>query len=1036
MAAEAFTYCSEDGRPLDNQSSGYKRLRTKPSPAMLKVYQEVPDSDYCDYKNRQGKQDFSIDYAANPALKTGHCAPICNNERWEIGMLSSCFHRNLVGGIGDTVAAYTLFFGEASKAGVKLSMSPERFRAVLTSPNAERERIRLSGRGGGISVQIGAPHWDRDWKSIVAEVRSKILAGSANCKGLEDKKAAQRCHVLEQSGAAFEAKLKLLERSLLLDRKFSEKATVDPLKFKQCKLPSALKGGAPPVASEPRMPLSANRRIPKTIARGFGKSTNKCDNPAVSTNAEVRCEQLDGLGLRSWVDEVKKVVRSPGLVGNYVDLLRIKGISDLMGSYRKIMGKPLGAIPKKCSGRFESGIKAANVSLSDGEKRDFIGAQSLERLNQIRKKAIEAEALRKSIRDALSVKHYNCRKNGEARDCELNPDYDAAQARLFGARVRLRETLLLEPLLTARNAKPEDELDLPAVAEFASAKSDDELKKAVLRARGRLGSSIVANISKFCNDANDKGGWGTDSESVGWYDLVTTPSFTKGVLSQFGIFDDTQRCLAAEAEAIMKGRSDAKVFTAIGCVAGTIMSGPFVGLPCAAMLASMSRADAVLAENRFVWISECQEQAHDEKNKALCGTDDYLAARAKYEAAVEEKYLSYLGVAAEGAGVLLHAAKVYKAAQLAERARQLEAAGNEAAKLAALTKQIERDLAIYEARQAAAVAAKTPAGEIERLSAALPKSAASELTVMQASDGSIVYLVSDVSIPSPLAGRPYQLAFESKFVVTGESAQELAKKAVNWSGELEELGRGGMQVVFVDPTDPLKVIKVYDGSVMYELEMRVLSKQIDRGMKLLSTGNEASVSEGRVMIATARKEIAEWAAKIPPGWKYPPEFDEYIARMIHRQKALAADLRYKVLPRLKIPRTDGYSGYIEVTMCDGFEEVTANGVSRVGRVRLGPVEPGNLASDTWVEAGKYAKTLEKDSEQLRKLLEVDAEWRKAFLPYNEQIKEANVRLGMAGLTKGGQRIGFDIGYGKSPLDNVFVRLDSHGNVVEIRIGDF
>jgi hypothetical protein len=304
---------------------------------------------------------------------------------------------------------------------------------------------------------------------------------------------------------------------------------------------------------------------------------------------------------------------------------------------------------------------------------------------------------------------------------------------------------------------------------------------------------------------------------------------------------------------------------------------------------------------------------------------------------------------------------------------------------------------------------------------------------VNAEKGAIQYSAPKRRISSAMMKAAPRDAPAANYLVTGKSATRLAQESVGATGDLEELGKGGMQVVYADPTDATKALKVYDGEVLYGVAKRPYLRRIEEAKALIATGDPTKVADGKRIMESAEIELEHLARDVPRGKAYPPRYDDVITRMIQRQKALGPELRNEVLPKIKIPRTDG-AGDIKITMCQGLEDVSEFGVTRVERVRLGAV---NFAgkTDTWVDAAQYAEQLDKGGLRYKKLMEADKAWREALAPYSERMKEANHSLGIP-LSKGSEQLGYDIGVGKSPFTNVFVRVDGKGTVVEIKVSDY
>jgi hypothetical protein len=304
----------------------------------------------------------------------------------------------------------------------------------------------------------------------------------------------------------------------------------------------------------------------------------------------------------------------------------------------------------------------------------------------------------------------------------------------------------------------------------------------------------------------------------------------------------------------------------------------------------------------------------------------------------------------------------------------------------------------------------------------------------------VIYTAPPRRISSAMMKAAPKTAPETAYVATGKSAARLAEEHVEHLGGTtlpEEIGSGGMQKVFTDPSD-LKghVLKVYDGELMYSIEQKPFLKKIAEAKELIATGDPVKVAQGKDMITTAEIELDHLKRGMPAGKTYPSRFDDITARMIQRTKALGQELRNDVLPKIKIARTDG-AGDIKISMCDGLENISDTGVSRVERVRVGPVDAANPTSDQWVEASDYFMKLTPESRRYQKVMDVDKAWREALTPYSDRIKEANKSMGLS-LDKGNQLLGYDIGVGssKNPLTNVFIRVDSEGTIVEIKVSDF
>ncbi len=669
-------YCI-DGAVVEPKSALGKQLYAPPKSEALDTFGQVEDPTICDFSHK-GK----VDYTAPP-----RCEPICEKRRSQLGDLLSCIHETVDGALNDSSAKYGQFVVNTSGLPIRFlvpSSPNHNIRGLLLSDSDKRSPIKISINEDDRSVDIGKPEWNKSW----TDVTERAVAA---CNAAPAKVPARDCSRLTQSGLAFAAKLKLLEKGVSLANKLKEKTGIDLPGLSTCDPANGNFGlGAPK-----KPPLTANKK-PKNLPAGTGKLDpifRECQNLSLGS-IDVSCADLTASGLGPFTGEVQKILNNPGTLVNYIDLLRIRSVAALMKTHRETVGVELAGLPPSCD-RFKAGIAAAEKPLNEDEKKKFEATTTAEKLAGLQKIAQRLVTVIDDERAANAVpKRINCHKDGQAMECDENPAYPAAQARIEEDRRTVRATLARYPLLSARDDQPKDRDDLPAVTAFANGTADT-LPKVAADARKKISAAITKNISKACNNSNDSGGWAQSSDSISWIDLVTLPGLTSDTIGTppFGVFSSMQACLKRKANDITSGRDEAQVLVAIGCLAGTVMSGPFVGVPCAGIMLAMAGSDLMLASNRFDWIRECQELAKGPGEKAFCSSDDYLSAREQYDSAIEAAVMAGAFATIEAGHGLLKVAKFLTKAKLLKYAAEIGAAGNDATKLSTIEKAITEEAA-------------------------------------------------------------------------------------------------------------------------------------------------------------------------------------------------------------------------------------------------------------------------------------------------------------------------------------------------------
>ncbi|MBI3542851.1 MAG: hypothetical protein HY075_06200, partial [Deltaproteobacteria bacterium] len=689
--AKTYKFC-QGGGVVESGSPLGKKLYAKPSADALGVFGKVKDPVNCSFAKDPATN--LTDYTQPEA-----CAEICAERRATLGDLVSCINDSVESSLAMSANAYRQF--AAGSAGLPIvflmpSGPQPDVTQILRSPPAKRSLLQVSfgsKPGDDVAIDVSSPKWDVKWGEVVSKAATA-------CSTAPPAKPARNCAKLGEAANRFAAKLKLLERSAALQELLQAEAGGDAAGVTVCDPddPTGAKAAAArKKAGEDRKNLTANAKL-LVLAKRPGKLDpylQDCQNLKLGS-IDTSCAELGRLGLEPFAGQLHRILGSPGVLVNYVDLLRIRAINELMKTHRSVVGAPLKGLPAGCD-RFKSGILAAETRLTAEEKKNFDERGSPEELGKLRAEAVKVAELVRMQDKESRVPSKNCHHDGQALECVLNPDYDAAQARMRAYQARIRRELELHPLLSARDAAPRDDWDLPAVKAFVEAKPEG-LAAVATDARAKISAAIAKNVAKACNDANDRGGWGQSSDSVSWIDLVRLPGLTSTTVSTppFGVFGGLQECLKRKADEIVSAREDATMLVTVGCIAGTMMSGPFVGVPCAGIMMGMAYSEYKLADNRMRWVKECEELTAN-GDKALCSSQEYLDSRARYESAIEALVLNGAFAGFEAGSVLVKGAKLLRAAQLARRAQQLEEAGVELGKLELVAADVKADLADPEA---------------------------------------------------------------------------------------------------------------------------------------------------------------------------------------------------------------------------------------------------------------------------------------------------------------------------------------------------
>ncbi|MBI3557240.1 MAG: hypothetical protein HY074_13335 [Deltaproteobacteria bacterium] len=1077
-SAKELKYC-RDGALVDSKSALGRQLHAAPDTEALAVFNKVEDPSICDYTH-----DGKVDYNVEP-----RCKPICEKRRGQLGDLLSCIRETADGALNDCSAKYGQFVVNTSGLPIRF-MAPSSpahdIRGLLTTEAGKRSAIKISVNEEDHAVDISKPNWNSDWKALVADA-------VAVCEAASEKKPARDCTRLTQAGLGFAAKVKLLEKGAALENKLREKTAPELAGVSVCDPGSGNFGLGVPR----KPPLTANKK-PMNVPPGTGKLDpifRDCQNGNVSA-IEIRCADLTASGLGAFTDEVQKIFNNPGVLVNYIDLLRIRSVDALMKTHREVIGAPLAGLPKGCD-RFKAGIAAAETPLNAAEKKNFEDANSAENLSRLQETARKMQGFVRAQREAEAVpKWINCHHNGETRECDYNPAYPAALERLDQMKRLVRKGLERYPVFSARDEQPKNMDDLPAINAIAGA-TPDTLPKVLADTRRKISNAISKNIGKACNNSNDSGGWGQNSDSVSWIDLVRLPGLTSDTVHTppFGVFDSMQRCLKRKADDITAGRDEAQVLVAVGCTAGTIMSGPFVGVPCAGVMLGMAGSDLLLASNRVDWIRECQEQQKGTEGKAFCSTDDYLSAREQYESAIEAAVLAGGFAALEGGHGILKLAKYLSKAKLLKYAAQIGAAGGDAKALSGIEKAIGEDALANgtmespvdlsasskprgnplepESGQAgkpvngteisqqpavgAPVVADTPTGRPTKPDGLRPNGE-NPIEIKMPRDRALPKIDAEAPAPrkklkpngkkgmdrveygfSAEKGAPEVTAPEIELKSPLPGGKPMVEPEVNYSNlgkTREQLVREGAGAA---PAAKLKPLGKGGFQSVFENPTNKLraAKIYDRELIWENTQKQF-----RRRIAAAIKKRDLGAAM-----KYKRVIDEMKASIpkggtvppeIDRKIAVMIQRQRaygKVLRETVVPRLNSLmGGEIKVTMVDGLENVSDTGFSDVEKVTLGQID-GAPAGTRWVESDRYAAKLKEGSPEWKKFRDVEARWNSSVAPFDKQMAGSGEKLGVV-LRKGDQALEFDFGTPGDNMSNTFMKVDAGGNVLEIKISDF
>lgn len=1112
-AAQAkFTTICESGVAVPKDSKALKA----PDKSASEIYSKVPDPNVYDHVDALGKVDYRI--------KNPKAHKICAGRMQAYGDWLACFNEQKHASFFGALTEYSGFLKLSKSLPIEFitpAGNTDAMSKLLEEKPESRKPIKLRVSGEELTIDLNNAGWAKDWDTATAKILS-------SCK--------KDCGQLEQFLLGFGAKVKWLEKAAALSELAESRAGIDGAKLSVCEDPTRSEGGAPVSGG----PLTSNPK-PKGLAKGAGKlddTLKDCQNPELQPSAggvsAIPCKELQKLGLESFVGELNTIVEGPGMAQNYIDLLRLQAVADLMKTHRQVTGEPLKGIPQSCE-RFKDGIKDAQAApLTSDEKEAFERQSKPEFVAELQKAAREVKEQIEIQEEAARVPDFKMEYPSER--IHVNPAYPPAQARLKAAQKKVRELLAANPLLAARDAKPKHDNDLPAVYSLASAKPE-QVESILKDARKKISDAIAKNVAKACNASNDSGGWFSDSDSVSWIDLVRlkglTDRVTKGYTdtkvsstgviegeyhSPFAMFAGLQECLKKKADFIVSGREDAAIIVGLGCMAGTIMSGPFVGVPCAGVMLAMAKSNYTLASNRATWIRECQEQAVADKSlRALCSTDEYLEAREKYESAVHELILTGAFAAIEGGQAIFKGAKALNAARLAARARQIEEAGKDAAKLSQIATEINTELAqtdvvissgkgyvdpkaptqpimlgeadtlpvisssktapepqmgavktFPEGAEPAAATKPSPSGAGPKTGLETPDAkdrvGARNTVISESLQGgqkapeaatatsngpqgldrielsysekhaSVEVKAPAISVESPIEGAPKLKVAEASYVHHGKSAQQLAQESIGVQQDLNVMGKGGFQKVFANPKDATKVAKVFDRELLWSNIENGLLEQARAAKKQAADFLKAGKQAEAAYQASREKQIFGildgYRKRIPPGSKVPTDIDKMMAAMIQRQRAYAPVVRNQVVPELQKKM-----GNIKVSMIEGLENVTEQGVTSAERMYVGPVK-GGAKGERWVEATKYFKEVETVSGSAKhsKLLEVEKQWNDAVKPFNDRLRGNNQSFGQ-GLSKAGGSIEFDFGNAGDKMSNTYLRVDGAGNVLEVKISD-
>ncbi len=632
-SAPAPSFCVEGAAP---EADVQTRLLAPPA---ANVYGSVPEPVECDYSGAGVTSDFT-----GPGTR---CRRICGQQAGTIGGMLVCLAKASDPAFNQTVGAFSDLMGAFASDPSFSVTSPEHgnLAPVLDSDSVSRAPIRVSISGTEFTVDLNSPTWAADWEKLSG-------AAVARCQATQ----RQDCEAVRQSAAKFSKKMKLLERVARLDALARSQAGLGEEHVTRC-------GTGRAAGSQARKASG-----PKSLRPGTKGSSDlalkQCEDPAKSLMFD--CGMLNGLDIAPFWNELRPLITHPGFNVNYIDLLRIRAIAQMLKSHRTVVGEAidLSKLPPACD-TFKKGLKAANTAPNEAEAHEHQSTLSPEYLHEVRDAASKIESVQ------FVPEYINCHHDGQARACELNPKYDAAleeEKQLY-----IRALSERYPLLAARVPGPGD---LPAAFGFSHATSDEELSGLATAARAKLSEAYVSAIGKLCDNSNDHNHFGLDSGSVSWMDLVTMNGLTRSTVSTppFGVFAEMQKCLEEQARSARLGRTLASPIMGLGCIGGAMAGGPFVGVPCMGVAALMSVGNFVTKANTLEWTSQC-EAASGGGHPAMCGGKEYLDARADLETATVEALMTFGGAAEESArGILAVAAKLRSAPQIRALAAALRAA--------------------------------------------------------------------------------------------------------------------------------------------------------------------------------------------------------------------------------------------------------------------------------------------------------------------------------------------------------------------------
>lgn len=533
---------------------------------------------------------------------------LCQGARTQLGALLSCAEREL-----QSYQRMTELALEKSKNSI-LSIN-----ALL--PAAEQidwakdvePKLQMADRG-----------WASGERKFADKLRDRVLMA---CSVLQAGDARDQCESLAQTTRS--AVLEHAAKGVVYDHAVH----IEDALWKSHNLPDELKvvveadsggGRAPKTAAAPRGGMT----LRPTKGGDLG-SLAVCAEfiPPFKLGAEqARCIQ-GGQEMEFFQKDIERVMGFSSIM-TYIDLLRLEAVTSTLKAYREQYGS-MPHLPAECD-KYKPGLQKANEAPVPQETAEFYRSPEYFALLQRGARIVDGLSREAAmLKDIPPFKATPPIIAGGGREFRDNPEAIAAKARLHEIESGVADIFGKFPLLQAFHESGSKSYDGNKLGPLLGADPRDpvHMPLVIRDARQKNAADLTRLLARYCDD-----------EQAGWDELVADGGLTASVLDKFPQFKPFQDCASDAAQ--KDGLPKEMLMAGIGLAACSVsLAGPqaVMGgmLACGSAQLAIVAGYTLDADERLLSSEQCRSAGD-----AICSRDDYLAARAAYESAVDTLFVS------------------------------------------------------------------------------------------------------------------------------------------------------------------------------------------------------------------------------------------------------------------------------------------------------------------------------------------------------------------------------------------------------------